>query len=67
MGLMKCPDCGKEISSRTTQCPFCGCPAEFYEQIENHGVARIDDTISQNKDVLEKTNNTKGLQYVGWE
>ena len=26
MALIKCPDCGKMISSRALQCPNCGCP-----------------------------------------
>ena len=36
MGLVKCPDCGKDFSDRISACPNCGCPAgeaakgEFY-------------------------------------
>ena len=26
MALIKCPECGKEISSETKNCPNCGCP-----------------------------------------
>ena len=26
MALIKCPDCGKEISDRAASCMFCGCP-----------------------------------------
>jgi len=26
MALIKCPDCGKEISNRATACKYCGCP-----------------------------------------
>ena len=26
MALIKCPDCGKEISDRAESCLFCGCP-----------------------------------------
>ena len=26
MALIICPDCGREISSRATACPHCGCP-----------------------------------------
>lgn len=26
MVLMKCPECGKEISDKATSCPNCGCP-----------------------------------------
>ena len=28
MALIKCVECGKEISSRASACPFCGCPFE---------------------------------------
>ena len=28
MGLMKCPDCGREISENAKQCPYCGSPFE---------------------------------------
>lgn len=27
MALIKCPECGKEISDKATTCPSCGCPA----------------------------------------
>lgn len=26
--LIKCPDCGKEISRKAKSCPHCGCPME---------------------------------------
>lgn len=26
MALIKCPDCGKEISDRAASCMYCGCP-----------------------------------------
>ena len=26
MALMKCPECGKEISDKAKSCPNCGCP-----------------------------------------
>lgn len=28
MALIKCPECGKEISDRAKACPNCGCPIE---------------------------------------
>lgn len=31
MALLKCPDCGKMVSSRVDNCPECGCPATFFE------------------------------------
>ena len=26
MGLMTCPDCGKQVSARAPSCPSCGAP-----------------------------------------
>ena len=42
MGLMKCPDCGKDISERAVTCIHCGCPirewqAEQKTTEETHG------------------------------
>lgn len=29
MPLVKCPDCGKMVSSRANLCPNCGCPSNY--------------------------------------
>ena len=36
MAFVKCPECGKEISDKATQCIHCGCPIEieFKYQVE---------------------------------
>lgn len=34
MALIKCPDCGKEYSSRATVCPNCGCPNDYKAEKE---------------------------------
>lgn len=26
MGLLTCPDCGRDVSDRARACPHCGCP-----------------------------------------
>ena len=36
MSLIKCPDCEKMISPRAQQCPFCGCPADFFNNMEQN-------------------------------
>lgn len=42
MALIKCPECGKEISDSAITCPNCGCPAEIIkEKIKQQ---RIDDS-----------------------
>ena len=30
MALIKCPECGHEMSSLADACPHCGCPARFF-------------------------------------
>lgn len=36
MALIKCPECGKEISDKASACPNCGCPSsEWSEIIDN--------------------------------
>lgn len=39
MGLIKCPECGKEISDMAQSCPNCGCPLKRMQQNDiNRGV-----------------------------
>ena len=35
MGLVKCPDCGKEFSDRINACPNCSCPLEYAVREQN--------------------------------
>ena len=30
MALIKCPECGKSISDKAEQCPYCGLPADYF-------------------------------------
>lgn len=32
MALIKCPECGKEISDKATACPYCGCPSSEFSK-----------------------------------
>ena len=37
MALIKCPECGKEISDKAISCPNCGCPnSEFHVSEDNN-------------------------------
>jgi hypothetical protein len=39
MALIKCPECGKEISDKAPSCPNCGCPADIIkEEIEQQKI-----------------------------
>lgn len=35
MALIKCPECGREISHTAAACPFCGCPATLWTNDAN--------------------------------
>lgn len=39
MALIKCPDCGREVSSRAVSCPNCGCPIS--EIVASEGTAPV--------------------------
>lgn len=35
MSMIKCPECGKEISDKANSCPNCGCPRNQFFESEN--------------------------------
>lgn len=47
MALIKCPECGKEISDKAASCPHCGCPVGKTEHT-NH----LFDNIESTKNVM---------------
>ncbi len=38
MSLIKCEECGNEISDMATSCPHCGCPIEEEQEEEKNGI-----------------------------
>lgn len=59
MALIKCPECGKEISDKAGECPNCGYPLEDMrvekeEVAEGISVEAVDNDIS--KEVVEEKN-----------
>lgn len=34
MALIKCPECGREVSSKAVSCPHCGCPVDEKSKME---------------------------------
>lgn len=65
MALIKCKECGKEISDTAINCPHCGCPVEIKkntEEIEqeiaekfvyeNIGLAKLNELTKQNNVLL---------------
>lgn len=48
MALIKCSECGKEISDKANSCPNCGCPAKGFDKDENiYSFRGIDYDITQ--------------------
>ena len=41
MAMIKCPECGKEISSKAEACPNCGMPIRGRQKKEPSSVAKI--------------------------
>ncbi|WP_026670264.1 zinc ribbon domain-containing protein [Butyrivibrio sp. AE3006] len=58
MPLIACPDCGKKISSRATQCPYCGCPAAYFdESSSSENDERHEECLKNIQDTLIKDNS----------
>lgn len=60
MALIKCPECGKEISDKAESCPNCGCPVKsenseiiqkdaIQEEFDNEGNVSMDEAIKIEK------------------
>lgn len=49
MPLIKCPDCGKSISSHADACPFCGCPSKYFSKEDIVQDKKTDQTAEQDE------------------
>lgn len=65
MALMKCPECGKEVSTVATSCPHCGYPLKKEEPAQYETMAVKVRCWGRSPDAL----NDKLRQYTtqGWE
>lgn len=57
MALIKCPECGKDVSDKAKSCPVCGCP------ISNPGVVRIK-TSPANGDFAQEVSIFSGGKLI---
>lgn len=65
MALIRCPECGKEISDKAASCPNCGCPVEF-DNNENIDTSEISNTTNQIQNVVNTwIDSYKSTQKVG--
>ena len=52
MALIRCPECGKEISDKASSCPNCGCPISGLEglvELSKQKEKEIEQVHSENK------------------
>jgi hypothetical protein len=62
MALIKCPECGREISDKAPNCPNCG-----YVQDTASVKGSVDDAINVNVNKIEKTGKKwKSMKIWGW-
>lgn len=47
MALIKCPECGREISDKAASCPGCGCPVKVQSINNNEVLCSIDGVNGQ--------------------
>ena len=55
MALIKCKECGREISDKASVCPHCGCPVELDDAGQE---SEFDDTEQEGR---RRTKEKKGL------
>ena len=54
MSLIKCPECGKEISSKAVTCPFCGCPSSEWAGDKQKGIDEVALEIIEKYSIYER-------------
>lgn len=59
MALIKCKECGKEISDKAKICPNCGCPNEMVKETTNPNAIFTINGQNENMDELWKTYKRK--------
>lgn len=78
MALIKCPECGKQISSRAISCPSCGCPISGSNAISKPTTAqvrvvcktntmKVDGKPVSHGNIVDITvNNSKNITISAW-
>lgn len=62
MALIKCPECGKEISDKASNCPNCGCPIEKVEvdtPIVEKDISNVEQPVMESQ-----TKKSKGIKVL---
>jgi hypothetical protein len=70
MSLLKCPECGHDVSEYAKACPNCGCPIEKIQEIilskinQPNRPTGLEDKPNQ---VLENSESPKGKRHLDWK
>ncbi|MBQ5825460.1 MAG: zinc ribbon domain-containing protein [Clostridia bacterium] len=65
MALIKCADCGKEVSDRAKICPNCGCPIECSVSEASNETTVIQNPIEETPEQPKSSNGKKALIICG--
>lgn len=65
MALIKCPDCGREVSDKSKQCIHCGCPIEQENKIFHYNGKSFD--LSQYKQMIDDGRREDAWPKLGEE
>ena len=72
MALIKCPECGKEISDKSKQCIHCGFPLPTVEKEVPDGFCLIDGIPRDFREALSKIDDYPNMtsdeqkKFKGW-
>ena len=64
MSLIKCPECGKEVSDKASACINCGCPLQAQQKVDTvYNSPKVEEKIMDGK-MLRKTTHRKVFLFV---
>ena len=67
MALIKCPECGKEVSDKAPQCIHCGYPLDTIIESSNviqNGFCNIDGTVYDLRKITETSNKDDAILQI---
>lgn len=58
MALIKCSECGREISDKANSCPHCGCPVAGSEELVDKSVVEKETSVDKREELKPETNKS---------
>ena len=59
MALIKCSECGREISDKASSCPHCGCPVAGTEELVDKAVVEKEDSEEEKEELQLETTKSE--------